>query len=184
MPLSRKAASAKSNVLKNVVVLVARSLAEVYQVPSKKIASHFFVSASFAVAMSCSEIVFYNAYYSLVLSFLFVPLYWRVTCRSKPELLGLLDCSIALKKAFKDPASGIEVRNACMVTSIFMPLPWLHLCSSAAARPYAIPGTNQRTQGTRVSRALSDHPCPSFTEFVARLVRLAAAWALSTLHAV
>lgn len=30
--------------------------------------------------------------------------------RSKPELVGLLNCSIALKKAFKDPTSGMEVR--------------------------------------------------------------------------
>lgn len=32
-------------------------------------------------------------------------------CRSKAELTGLLDCSIALKKAFKDSSSGIEVRG-------------------------------------------------------------------------
>lgn len=145
--------------------------------------------------MSCSEIVFHDAYSSLVLSFLFVPLYWRVTCRSKPELLGLLDCSIALKKAFKDPASGIEVRNACMVTFYLYAIgvatsmqqrgspPQRNLCC-LNIRPYAVPGTNQRTQGTRVSRALIGRICPSFTEFVARLVRLAAAWVLSTLHAV
>lgn len=34
----------------------------------------------------------------------------RTTAPSKPELVGLLNCSIALKKAFKDPTSGMEVR--------------------------------------------------------------------------
>lgn len=39
---------------------------------------------------------------------------------SKPELVGLLNCSIALKKAFKDPTSGMEKTQELLGKSVAM----------------------------------------------------------------